>query len=309
MSSPFDLFKDKNKTIKENLRAAADVMMLKLAVANNFAGKILLGAAIKKEFQALGPRIKAGDLSLKPMGVTVVDVKIADLSKKLTSLSKQDVRNFIEDKLSTAQDPVAAKEKMTKAAQKIKDINEDEYAFLAKLFVSLLPPKIDQLHTEIALEGGTPDQRAREFYRMSIDERTAQAIALAKKAPVDELTDVVYDTLQKMTPQKLTDVLHATWSRLNEDQAVAFVRSFFVFSEDLFSTVKKTNTIAVKDPGKQNDFAAATRVVLTAVEEAIITANVLPDAAKLQTIRAKMAEKPPINNKKNDKNPGGIKPK
>jgi hypothetical protein len=117
-----------------------------------------------------------------------------------------------------------------------------------------------------------------------------------------------------MTPQKLSDILYDAWSRLNEKQAVEAVQNFFAFSEDLFGTLKKTNTVGVKKQANLDNFVASTRVILTAAEDSVVASGVLPADDRLDALRDAFNKKAPPPANDNTKSPdrkkgnGGIKP-
>lgn len=281
--NPFDFSKlqGDETTLKKGLAMAAEKLLPKLKLANNIVGRMAVSAYVKNMFNNAAADLKKGKF----------DAQLEKTSNDLKAVTREEIRAQILQKLNIASDAAAARDHAEKLQNSIKDLSEAEYVAFSKATYSVLPDLLKKAYDIILLDQSSIEDHARRFYRMSIDEKAQYELDMAAKVPVDALTDLVHDMLQKADKDKVQIITKHILATVSPGDAADIANNGIAFAEDLLKSVKEKNVLDAPNRKKADNFGKGLKNLFNAIEAGLVKAELLDPAAVESLLKSSFQKK------------------
>jgi hypothetical protein len=249
--------------------------------------KARIEAEIEKGFQQAAEELRNGDIEQ--------DLKYN--SEAVMGITREQISENIENIFNTTCTDIASMEKHVKFDHTlVRDMTEGEFAGFIKALTGALPPRLESVVKHIAAEGGDLDQAMREFHRMSIEDKAQARIERNKRLPKEEIISAIHEMTQKATPDNIRTFASEILTRLKPEDVSAVIFNGRDFLKDLIVTVMRDDSFSLQNPAKAREFQGDVKKLLTAVEDSLAVAGIMPDTdLKAALNRAFPPKMEPVN--------------
>ncbi len=172
-----------------------------------------------------------------------------------------------------------------------------ELTKVSKAINSVLPPKayawLDETMGTTTQTAEASTRKTRAQYRNYTDEQLAtHAVNKAKAFPVEQLTDMVYETIHGITPQKLNTLVKTFAKAVSADDLESIGLNGAQFAMDAMGALATGGKVSavIENSSAASAFQTALKKFTSGLEDAVIAADILPSAATQQAFRTAMAE-------------------